>query len=133
MENLILSKESILAQFACFKETLSMQIPSEDMEGLMCHLQALVSLLSSSVEVQTSTEYLLNERKRHIINTETGIAKSVGATIFKEFLKGECSEEEAIHTMSERFNKALSLTIEAYRTIISAAKADKQLSKYAGQ
>lgn len=97
---------------------------------------AMVGWIARSGEIMAQAkEDLHRKRRQAYINAVASLGsqeKKIGAMLIKDYINDCCAEENGLYELAERTNRAATHCNDLIRTAISALKAEKFSSQFAG-
>jgi len=124
----------IMSELTEINNFLMKGIPSADISQMLQTLSALVTYLASTAALINEASALYQYTKmvayNSIKNTVDASGKTKPASLIREYVNARCWDEGSTYEFSTRVNAAVTHTIEAVRTSISAEKSLNQAMGY---
>ena len=121
------TKEQMNRELVEMNEFLSKGIPDSDISLMLTTLSTLVTYLASSASLVAESGLYYNQAKykafNGLTNAKDANGKAKPASLIKEYIQSKCSNEGFVYEFAQRLNAAITHTIEAVRTAISAEKS----------
>jgi len=117
-----MTSAEIETNLAYIQEQLAVQVGIESPTCILEKLNNLTNILGMSAEVLAWSEKIYNEKLMEV--TLMKQYKDLSATDKKMVFAGILSNEILQHTKSERFNKALTHSIDGLRSMLSFLKEE---------
>lgn len=120
------TKKQIIEELAEIHEFLLKGIPDQDINLMLSVLSTLTTYLASTAGLVAESGVLYNRAKvvayyaLELRFKEVG--KKMSPMLAKDFISGQCGDDEYAYEFAQRINSAVTHTIDALRTSVSAEK-----------
>jgi hypothetical protein len=119
------SLEEIREAHEAIRSVLNIDLTASDIiEDTVSKGHKLSALLGLSAETVASSKRLLSEKELDVFDNDRDEIKKLTPNLGLRFLKAKCFEEQELVDLSDRYNAAITHTLELIRTNISLYKAE---------
>lgn len=119
--------ESILKRCASVSEAISLEVPDQDIEGMVGKLNQLTSLTGTMSECVADSLRLYRHCQSK--SMEVHGSKGLQPSVLNKIVDADCGDQEALKTYCERLKSAMTATMDGIVTIVSLYKTELQANK----
>ena len=115
-------KNSILARCAEIDSAISLDVPDQDIDGLIGKLNKLSSLTGTMAACVADAKKVQRAKELEVL--KGNIDKGYTPSTLNKFIEAECGEEESLFLFCDRLKSGLTATMNDLVTLISLWKTE---------
>lgn len=120
------NQEQILSELTEINGEILSGIPDSDISLMLTKLSTVVTYLASSASLVAESGFLYNQAKKkayHTLKTSSEANQEYYSPMLaKDYINSCCAAESYLYEFAQRLNSAVTHTLDALRTAISAEK-----------